>query len=577
MKSNLLIIFSFIFLLACSKEYIEKPGTDEPETDNPDTEEPIPGDDVETVPCDFDFNTIEANDTLNIVCNHDLSGETINIPSNVIINYYSGGAITNGTLYFEDNGIIDGRILNYKLNVEGNVKLKSTTFQLNINRWNITEGIVSDEVAITNKKALQKALDDSKRLGATIFNTGDFDAYFNVTYDYFRIAAISIPSDLIFQLNDNTHIRVQPNKEPHYVLIQMREVSNVEILGGKFYGDRDEHDYNSINSTHEGGCLIDITASHNILVNGALMRDATGDGLDIGCIGTYTDRGNGLEYLQSMDIKVTNCTFDSNRRNGISPGDGVRVTIDRNQFLNSGVDTEKSKGTAPRCAIDVESWWELDENQNLIRYHTTTDFVISNNIERGGANISFLVAVGENVTFDGNDVEQRIGFNTGRNLTIKNNKVKSQIIVGNGAYRTYQENFQVYDNVVEGDTLGGIGIYFQAYEAKVFNNTINGKTTGIAIRNSGNSDIYNNIINLPKDLSITYGIFAYAAIADNVHVSENKIHDCKYMPISFNGINNIDGGENNYVTISDTNLDGDIMSIEDVEKNIYNSKGVVVK
>ena len=538
---------------------------------------------------DFDFSTVEENDTLNIAYIHDLEGKNIILPPHVVIKYY-GGSIINGTLTF-DNGIIDGELLNYQLEITGSATLSSTTFDFVKSKWNITEGEVSDEVAIVNKKSIQKAIDDSKRLGATTFYIGALDAYFNVTFDtdkwnYYRYACINIPSNFVLQMTDNTYIRVQPNKMPKYTLFQIYQVSNVKISGGNLLGDRDEHDYTTISDTHESGYLMDITAGENILVDGVVMKNSTGDGMGIGCIGTYTDRGLGLIYQQSSDVTVKNCTFDSNRRNGISPGDGLRITIDNNEFLNSGIDTEKSEGTAPRCAIDVESWWDLDENGDPIKYHTTTDFVISNNIERGGANISFIVAVGENVTMENNDVQQRMGFNTGRNITIRNNNVATRIFVGDGKDRTYPENLMVYNNTILSDTTlspgkysdnDGTGIYVSipGKSTKIYNNKIYNKTTGIAIRNSNNCEIYDNYIEPRQDISVTYGIYAYAAVIDNMQIYNNSIVNCSYMPILFSAINNIDGGENNIVTIFNNYSNENKMLPEEVIIN--NSKGVTAQ
>ncbi len=581
MKNTYFILFLGLwFLFSCSEDEVQP---DSSNNSQDITEEIEIDETVNYISSDFDFSTITENDTLNIAYTHDLEGANVILPPHVVIRYY-GGCIINGTLTF-DNCIIDGELLNYQLEVSGSATLSSTTFNFEKSKWNITEGEVSDEIAITNKKNIQKAIDLSKRLGVTTFNINQLDAYFNVTYDKTDISAISLPSYFTLNMTDNTHIRVQPNNKAGYVLLQMYEVSNVKIVGGKLYGDRDEHDYSSTNSsdgeytwedTHEGGSLIDITASNNILVEGSSLRESTGDGMGIGCLGSFTDRGLQIDYQQSIDVTISNCTFDSNRRNGISPGDGVRVTIDNNTFLNSGIDTEKSKGIAPRCAIDVESWWTLDENNNLIRYHTTTDFVISNNTERGGANISFIVACGENVILENNDVEQRMGFNTGRNITIRNNIVSSLIFSGDGKYRAYMENLEVYGNTIKGDFEGEIGILFQSYNTKIFANNIIGKTQGIRIANCGNSEIYENHIESPQDQSITYGIFAFLATINNVDINKNKIFNCNYKPITCDHVNNFDGGENNYVSISNNYLDNELMSIEEVERHVYDSKGIVV-
>ncbi len=510
-------------------------------------------------PSDFDFSTIQEGDTIHIGYNHDLNSKSIELPKNVVFQY-NGGSIINGHFIFNE-GKIDGRLLNYQLEIEGEATLINSDFTFKKENWSITEGKVSDEIALINKKAIQKAIDDSHLLNATSFNIEKLDAYFNVSYDNYYIAPIDIPSNFVLNMTDNTHIRVQPNGNPSYCLLKLLEVSNVNVIGGNLYGDRDEHDYTPTSNgdtEHAGGYLVVIEGSTNILVNNVTLKNSTADGLAIGCLGTYTDRGLGINYQQSIDITVSNCTFDSNRRNAISPGDGVRITIDSNNFLNSGIDTEKSKGTAPRCAIDVESWWELDENLNLIQYNTTKDFVISNNYERGGANSSFLVAIGENVIIENNDVERGIGFAGARNVTIRNNIVATKIGVGDGVYRPYISNNKVYGNTITkndtNDEYNEIGILVQCHNTEVYNNVINDKTTGIAIRSCFNSEIYGNTIIPRQDSYVTYGIYGYAGSMNNAIIKENNIKECDYKPICIAYINITEGQEDYTATIENNNF-----------------------
>ena len=111
---------------------------------------------------------------------HDLNGQTITLPGGVFINAI-GGIIINGTLIFE-NGIIDDDILNPDLNIGGTVSLKEPTFTFSASKWGITEGKVTDNIALVNKNHLQKAIDQAKYLKATTFKIDVLDAFFSYNF-----------------------------------------------------------------------------------------------------------------------------------------------------------------------------------------------------------------------------------------------------------------------------------------------------------------------------------------------------------------------------------------------------------
>ena len=527
---------------------------------------PIPDD--KNTPSDYDFSTLQANDTLNIAYTHDLGGKSIEVPSNVVINY-NKGEIVNGSLVFKE-AKIDGKLLNHKLIIQGTPSLTSSTFKFEKSKWEITEGEVLDAVALINKETLQKVIEDVKSYGAETFQIDELDAYFLISSERNLIVAhetaIKIPSDFTLEMSDNTHLRVQANKYIRYQLIDIRGVENVNLKGGNLHGDRDYHDYSSINSTHEWGHLIDIATGSNITIENVLLRDGSGDGINIHSI-YHTFRP---EYIGSNNIKITGCIFDSNRRNNLSITDGNGIIVEKNTFDNAGIDTPYSEGTAPRCAIDVEAHREREREGELIYYQRAKNIIIRDNIEKNGARGAFLVSIGEDVLIENNTTENSIGFRVGTRVKIRKNKIKvgerkiTAIVVGKSSYSDAIYGNEVSDNTIEGHS---IGIHVLSQDISVFGNMIKDCGMGIFMRDLKDAEIYENIIRSDKVKS--YGIRGFGGVIDNLTVRDNDI-DVIYPPISFSWVNSKDADANNSVLIKNNDLKGRSVSID-------NSNGIVVE
>ncbi|MBI9065475.1 MAG: hypothetical protein JEZ14_26050, partial [Marinilabiliaceae bacterium] len=529
---------------------------------------------INNTPCDFDFTTINENDTLNIACTHDLKGENIFLPSNVVMNY-NGGEIINGNLFFEEGGKIDGRLLNHQLEVGGKAKLKSTTFDFEKDKWDMVEGETSDDIALKNKENFQKAINDAKYLGAEVFKMDDLNACFLVTSERNLILAfetsIRIPSDFTLQMTTNTHLRVQPNPHIRYNLLDIREVSNVKVLGGNLIGDRDQHDYtpqiiNGIEKkTHEWGHLIDIASGENITIKNVNLSYASGDGINI----HSTKHAFDAEYIGSNNITIFDCILDSNRRNNISITDGYNIIVENNRFLNAGIDTKNSKGTSPKAGLDVEAVRKRDADGNLVEYQIAKDIIIRNNEEKGGAGSAFIVAIGQDVTIENNSAENTVSFHLGNGIKIKDNTINTSdddaaIVGGN-----HKASETVFNNEISGNTIlgGSLGIVLYNRDTKVFNNKIKNCVTGIKISNLRDCDIYDNNITSSKENC--YGIYTHVANADNVDIRNNYIN-IPYKPIAFVNVNIDSGHESNTVTVSNNELHGGKVSIS-------NSNGIILK
>ena len=193
-------------------------------------------------PCDSGLSELKADTTIVINCLLDLEGEKIELPANVHIDF-DGGDIINGKLVFS-GGTIDGRLLSSKLIVVGDVKLKEPTFKFNPDRWkSIVEGETSSAVALKNTSELERLMNYTKHLGATVFEIGEFDAYFEVSiitgasfnqvfHPY--VEAINIPADYHLKMSDQTHLRVFPGviRNNNCALLAISDVSNASISGG---------------------------------------------------------------------------------------------------------------------------------------------------------------------------------------------------------------------------------------------------------------------------------------------------------------------------------------------------------
>lgn len=535
---------------------------------------PTPAPDENNTPSDYDFSTLQANDTLNITYTHDLGGESITVPSDVVINY-NQGKITNGTLVFTQAKIAS-ELFNKNLKIQGKPSLQDNTYKFITENWDITEGETTDAVGLVNKQVLENAIAEAKSYGAEIFEMDEIDAYFLVSKDLNHIpakdAAITIPSDITIQMSEKTHLRVQANKYKEYSLFGLRDVSNVTIKGGNLYGDRDNHDYTPVVSpdgatskTHEWGYLIDVEGGEKIVVDGVTLSDATGDGVFVHSLGfTFKDG-----YFPSNDITVRNCTFDSNRRNNLSITDGYNMLVENNTFLNAGVDTQYSNGTAPRCGIDIEAFRTRDANGDLVLYETAKDITIRNNIERGSKVSAILVAIGQDITIENNTVERSIGYSVASGVKIRHNTItgKSGSTGIKGGVAKYSEttvNNEIYGNKITGTDMGVI-IYNQG--VKVYDNEIDDCLTGISVKDMKDAEIYNNTITSRK--ANCYGIFSHVATADNVSIKNNNI-DVSYKSIAFVNVNIREGQLNNTVTVSGNDLTGGKISIE-------NSNGIVVE
>lgn len=105
-------------------------------------------------------------------------------------------------------------------------------------------------------------------------------------------ARINMVPDMTFVLEDGAVLMKEPNDSESYELLYIGYgVNNVTIRGGKYIGDRDQHNYSSKDNpyspgTHEGGIGIISAGARNLTIEGIEAYGFTGDAIAIGGYGT---------------------------------------------------------------------------------------------------------------------------------------------------------------------------------------------------------------------------------------------------------------------------------------------------
>ena len=577
MKNLILFLFSLSIISSCSpdsdllfqivSEDNQGEGTSEDETteeeDSETNEEEISYEgklEVNTTPCDFNLDILSSGDTLLIGCQLDLNGETINIPSNVTLTY-DGGEIINGTLDFANGGKIDGNLLNQFIEVKGDITLISDVFQFHPERWDVVQGQTTSDKALKNNTNLEKLFFYTKELGTTTFVIDEFDAYFDVTKVtstttnqnfYPSVESINVPSDFHLKMSENTILRVFPtNWAKGGTLLAVREVSNTKISGGVLYGDRDEHLYsNGYNTTEEGQLLLMIHASNNIIIDGVKLTMGSFGGLNINSL-RFTFQP---DYLPTHDVLIKNCLFDNNRRMSMSITDGYDITVENNTFLNAGQPSDYINGGVVGYAVNVEAVRTRDENGNMILYEKAENIIIRNNVERGSRVGGFTVSIGENVTLEGNDMENKIVYSATSGSKIINNKfTATEISKHTPAILAAGVGETIYNNEISGNEIIGYGVGITIYEGKVkvFNNIIEGCTSGIQLKNVSNMQVYNNTISSSQ--SSSRGLSLQLTYANNIEIYNNSI-DVVANHLYFVELNKGENENNYIVNINNNNF-----------------------
>ncbi|WP_108868376.1 hypothetical protein [Aquimarina aquimarini] len=592
----LLILMSCI-AISCSKENFNDSTPETAEKPDSDTT-PDPTPNTITTPCDFDLSNVAPNSTIILNCILDLNGETITLPENVNFEF-EGGDILNGKLIF-NGGLIAGELLSSKLEVEGNVQLEEPTFKFYASRWDQIEEVKnssnpippSKSVALKNNTELEKLIFWTKELGATTFEIGKFDAYFEVATVtsttsnqnfYPHLEAINVPSDFHLKMSDKTVLRVFPTEGRIAAsLLAVHEASNVIISGGTLYGDRDLRKYASENE-ESGTHLCKIRSGNNVVVDNVKFTMGSVGGVDINSTGFSFNP----DYNPTRNVIIKNCTFDKVRMMSIALTDGRDIRIENNTFIDTALPTANSDGGVVGFAINIEPVRSRDTTTGeLINYQVVQDVVVTGNKETGSRRGAFNVFIGNRIVLENNTLENKISWSLASNTKIRNNTfIASEKSKNFPAIDAGGTGDTVFDNEISGNKISGYGVAISAYfgEVSIYKNKLTNNTNGIQLKEiEKETVVYENLIT--SDLSSSRGISIQSTFANNVtihsHNTTNYHIDVKANHLYFVAVNQEAGQENYKINVNNNDFDSSASVVFSKTKGVtYNnnmSKGPIL-
>ncbi|WP_424683471.1 right-handed parallel beta-helix repeat-containing protein [Frateuria sp. YIM B11624] len=242
--------------------------------------------------------------------------------------------------------------------------------------------------------------------------------------------AISLRSNVRLELAPDAQLTALPNALRRYHVIRVWRVQNVQIVGGRIVGERDQHQ----GDTGEWGYGINIQAARNVTVDGTHISDCWGDGMWIGAF------GRGANADLSEDVTVRNVVCTNNRRQGLSVGPCKRVRILDSTFSDT-------HGTAPQSGIDLEPMRQGEASDLLIQGCTMTG-------NKGC----------------GLEIHHSVSGVVVRQCTIRDN-------AGYGVLAAQMTDLWVDGNTITGNGLNGVKLAGHTRDVKVTGNTLSSNST----------------------------------------------------------------------------------------------------
>ena len=229
----------------------------------------------------------------------------------------------------------------------------------------------------------------------------------------------------------------------------------MKICNGYIEGDRYEHNYDKIDSTHEWGFGIDIRGSKYVEINNVQIQKTTGDGI---IIGNYITNDGTSENISILNCKISDC-----RRQGISVVDADMVDIYNNEIHDI-------QGTLPKTAIDLETNNDSTQKINNIK-------IYNNKFYNLGGSTAILA--------------RRQVYN----VEIYNNEINGNILIND-----IREYINIFENKINGNIVSDTTDtkWFGAFinEIRIKNNEINGSV--IEIGDTKKCKIVENEINVDE-------------------------------------------------------------------------------
>jgi hypothetical protein len=338
-----------------------------------------------------------------IDCLLDLDGSSVDVVASNLL--YRGGAIMNGELVASTPVRIAGSLLGLGLSLSGDFSLYNSATELVFcpSQWNVTQGDVPLNVATDNRDALNSFLTTAASVGAATVQLDDLDLLVEVaaaSEDIGErwITSVSIPSNLHLRMSDTVHLRVFPTAAESYALLTSFMTNGTSITGGHLHGDRFAHDYSS-GGSHISGTVIEVTGSHDILIEDVSVYDSPGAGIAVTSLQhrnvdgspdyspISTPRGS-VDAQYPQNVTIRGCSVTACRTRAIVVLDVEGALIEDCNLSLTGHDVGgNASGVYPRLGLELRSV-HFDQGTSL-RY-VVTDVTVRGNqfVDNVGGDLS---------------------------------------------------------------------------------------------------------------------------------------------------------------------------------------------
>lgn len=297
-------------------------------------------------------------------------------------------------------------------------------------------------------------------------------------------------SNLKIKMSKTARFYAMPNSATGYSIFYFELLENVELEGGFFMGDRDDHDYVYVKGkeTHEWGYCIHIRGCKNVTIEKATCTHATGDNIWVAAKGMMNWNS---DYTPSSSITIRKCVLERARRNNFATNGCEGLVFEDNDVNYAGGDT-----IGPQLGIDLEGFGE-----GGLKYDHPYKIIIKKNRFRENGRGAIRAFTAGEVIIDSNFADNDISYGYGTDVSIINNKIIRQ--PGQSSWANGIDSIGVSSTEtgnranISGNTVIGFenGITARGKGVKVNNNTIEGCTSqGIYVYQCEDALVTNNRI-----------------------------------------------------------------------------------
>lgn len=373
-----------------------------------------------------------------------LKGKVWELEEGSTIVISKGAQISNGRIVFNNTKIDAGkRCFAPDLVLEGSIR-----DSVNIEWFDIHYDVLFDNstalssalaIASESENNILRLLEKSRIYVKSHIDS--FDHASNDNIKYLREGTVTIPSNIIFDLN-GSEIRCLPNDKAHYNILYSRESHNIVIKNGSVVGDSKTHSYRD--GTNEWGYGIELQGVNGFHIENIRCESCTGDGIDIQAL-LFVEKGLISKVINCKNGIISNCIFENNDRNNMSVQGCDSLVVIKSVFNNAN-------RTAPRAGIDIEPSFSFGTSTNIVIEgcsfeNNKTYGVMIHKIAEGVTIRNILI---KDCTFSSPNSNYHVFNNGGNNVSLKSCSFLSSV------HEPCQVRITCANNTIINDCTSGV-------------------------------------------------------------------------------------------------------------------------